>query len=40
MREADEAAHEGAARFVSVQNEYSLLHREPERDGLPECEQG
>ena len=27
----------GAARFVSVQNEYSLLHREAERDVLPEC---
>ncbi len=27
----------GAAKFVSVQNEYSLLHREPERDVLPEC---
>jgi aryl-alcohol dehydrogenase-like predicted oxidoreductase len=27
-----------AGRFVSVQNEYSLLHREPERDGvLAEC---
>lgn len=28
----------GAARFVSVQNQYSLLHREPERAVLPECE--
>ena len=29
----------GRARFVSVQNEYSLLHREPETDGvLAECE--
>ena len=27
----------GAARFVSVQNEYSLLHREPEREVLPVC---
>src|SRR3954452_25262362 len=27
----------GAARFVSVQNEYSLLHREPEEEVLPEC---
>ena len=26
-----------AGRFVSVQNEYSLLHREPEREVLPEC---
>jgi aryl-alcohol dehydrogenase-like predicted oxidoreductase len=28
----------GAARFVSVQNHYSLMHRDPERDVLPECE--
>ena len=26
------------ARFVSVQNEYSLLHREAEAEVLPECE--
>ena len=26
------------ARFVSVQNEYSLLHRDPESDVLPACE--
>jgi aryl-alcohol dehydrogenase-like predicted oxidoreductase len=39
LREADSKAREkGAARFVSVQNEYSLLHREPEREVLPECE--
>jgi aryl-alcohol dehydrogenase-like predicted oxidoreductase len=38
LREAEEATCDGAARFVSVQNEYSLLHREPERDVLPECE--
>jgi aryl-alcohol dehydrogenase-like predicted oxidoreductase len=38
LREAEEATREGAARFVSVQNEYSLLHREPEHDVLPECE--
>jgi aryl-alcohol dehydrogenase-like predicted oxidoreductase len=38
LREAAEATREGAARFVSVQNEYGLLHREPERDVLPECE--
>ena len=25
------------ARFVSVQNQYSLFHREPEREVLPEC---
>ncbi|MDP9204780.1 MAG: aldo/keto reductase [Gemmatimonadota bacterium] len=28
----------GSARFVSVQNEYSLLHREPEEEVLAECE--
>jgi aryl-alcohol dehydrogenase-like predicted oxidoreductase len=38
LREAEEATREGAARFASVQNEYSLLHREPEHDVLPECE--
>src|SRR5215212_5904668 len=38
LREAKEATREGAARFASVQNEYSLLHREPEREVLPECE--
>ena len=26
-----------APGFVSVQNEYSLLHRDPEKDVLPEC---
>ena len=38
LREAEAATREGDARFVSVQNEYSLLHREPEHDVLPECE--
>ena len=38
LREAEEATREGAARFESVQNEYSLLHREPEAGVLPECE--
>ena len=38
IREAEAAVREGAARFVSVQNEYSLLHREPEPEVLPECE--
>ena len=37
LREADAAAGDGV-RFVSVQNEYSLLHREPEADVLPACE--
>lgn len=37
LHEADGAAAPGAARFVSVQNEFSLLHREPEADVLPAC---
>jgi aryl-alcohol dehydrogenase-like predicted oxidoreductase len=37
LREAEEAVAAGAPRFVSVQNEYSLLQREPEVDVLPEC---
>src|SRR4051812_23297474 len=37
LREAEAAVKAGAAKFVSVQNEYSLLHREPEQDVLPEC---
>jgi len=28
---------EGRARFVSVQNQFSLLHRDPEAEVLPEC---
>jgi aryl-alcohol dehydrogenase-like predicted oxidoreductase len=36
--EAARATRPGAAQFVSVQNEYSLLHREPERSVLPACE--
>jgi aryl-alcohol dehydrogenase-like predicted oxidoreductase len=40
LREARKAsdARPGSARFVSVQNEYSLLHREPEDEVLAECE--
>ena len=40
LREAAEASEQKrSARFVSVQNEYSLLSREPEDDGvLAECE--
>jgi aryl-alcohol dehydrogenase-like predicted oxidoreductase len=39
IRAAEAAVPPGGARFVSVQNEYSLLHRDPERDGvLTECE--
>ncbi len=37
LREARAAAGAGA-QFVSVQNEYSLLVREPEREVLAECE--
>jgi aryl-alcohol dehydrogenase-like predicted oxidoreductase len=37
--EADRVARErGYARFVSAQNEYSLVHREVEADVLPACE--
>ena len=40
LREAQVAAayRPGSARFVSVQNEYSLLHRDPEEGVLAECE--
>jgi aryl-alcohol dehydrogenase-like predicted oxidoreductase len=38
LREAAAASRPNAARFVSVQNEYSLVHREPEGDVLPEAE--
>ncbi|HKH46310.1 MAG TPA: aldo/keto reductase [Thermoanaerobaculia bacterium] len=38
IREAEAAVKPGAARFVSVQNEYSLFQREPEREVLAECE--
>jgi aryl-alcohol dehydrogenase-like predicted oxidoreductase len=39
IREAEKvSADRGSSRFVSVQNEYSLLHREPELDVLDECE--
>jgi aryl-alcohol dehydrogenase-like predicted oxidoreductase len=40
IRGAQAAARErrSSAKFVSVQNEYSLLHREPERSVLAECE--
>lgn len=36
--QAEAARRPGSARFVSVQNEYSLLHREPEEGVLAECE--
>ena len=38
LREARQAVADGAARFVSVQNEYSILHRRPEDEVLAECE--
>jgi aryl-alcohol dehydrogenase-like predicted oxidoreductase len=38
LREAEDAVKGDAARFVSVQNEYSLLQRAPEAEVLPECE--
>jgi aryl-alcohol dehydrogenase-like predicted oxidoreductase len=37
LREAAAAVKPGTAHFVSVQNEYSLFHRAPEVDVLPEC---
>lgn len=37
MREAEEAVGEGAARFICVQNHYSLLKRDDEAEVLPEC---
>src|SRR3954470_13563532 len=38
LRDAEAAVKAGATKFVSVQNQYSLLHRDPEQDVLPECE--
>ncbi|MBI1282145.1 MAG: aldo/keto reductase [Anaerolineaceae bacterium] len=37
LQEAEAAVKSGAARFVSVQNAYSLFDREPEAEVLPEC---
>ncbi|MFN7994045.1 MAG: aldo/keto reductase [Bryobacteraceae bacterium] len=37
LRDANAAAGPGAARFVSLQNQYSMLHREPEAEVIPEC---
>jgi aryl-alcohol dehydrogenase-like predicted oxidoreductase len=37
LQEAEAAVAPGAARFVSVQNEFNLLRRKAERDVLPEC---
>ena len=38
LREAESVVSTGAARFVSVQNEYSLLDREAEGEVIPLCE--
>jgi aryl-alcohol dehydrogenase-like predicted oxidoreductase len=37
IQEAECAIKSGAAKFVSVQNEYSMLNRAPEADVLPAC---
>ncbi|MHB8748047.1 MAG: aldo/keto reductase [Aggregatilineales bacterium] len=37
LRAAEGAVRPGAVRFVSIQNEYSLLKRDAEQDVLPEC---
>jgi len=37
LEEAEAAVAAGAPRFVSVQNEYSLMQREPEAEVLPAC---
>jgi aryl-alcohol dehydrogenase-like predicted oxidoreductase len=37
LRTAHASVKSGASRFVSVQNQYSLLHREPETEVLPAC---
>lgn len=38
LQEAEDAVHAGAPRFVSVQNEFSMLRREAEAEVLPACE--
>jgi aryl-alcohol dehydrogenase-like predicted oxidoreductase len=37
LREAHAAVKAGAARLINIQNQYSLIHREPEAELLPEC---
>lgn len=37
LRSAESAVNNGGARFVSVQNEYSMINREPEESVLPEA---
>ncbi len=38
LRDADAAVEAGAPKFVSVQNQYSVLDRRDERGAIPECE--
>ena len=38
IEEAEQPVWPGGARFVSVQNHYSMLHRDPEKRVLQECE--
>ncbi|HSZ36411.1 MAG TPA: aldo/keto reductase [Acidimicrobiales bacterium] len=38
LEEAAAATRDGAPGFVSVQNQYNILHREPEEGVLAECE--
>ena len=38
LRDAEDAVGAGRPRFVSVQNNYSLLHRQDEYEVLPTCE--
>ncbi len=38
LRAAEKAGEKVGARFVSVQNQYSLFHRDDEKDVIPECE--
>jgi aryl-alcohol dehydrogenase-like predicted oxidoreductase len=38
LREAEAAVKPGGARFVSVQNDYSMIHRDPEKGVLQECQ--
>ncbi len=38
LREAEAAVAPGAARFICVQNQYNLLHRDDEAEVLPTCE--
>ncbi|MGA2601768.1 MAG: aldo/keto reductase [Bryobacteraceae bacterium] len=38
LREAEKAGKKVGVRFVSVQNQYSLFHRDDEKEVLPECE--